>query len=170
MLALMLFLSTVSFAKEFAQLNDAGEVVNVIVADDEFIKSQKGTFVEYDTKGIVSKTPAGIGMVFDKQRKAFLPKKPFPSWKLNEKTFSYDPPTPQPESKDLPYVWNETDKTWEVSPEQKPAEAETKKRQAALEAENEKRLAELQEKIADPDQKITEEELREAVLLSIQKK
>ena len=59
------------------------------------------------------KNHAGIGMTYDEDRNAFIPKKPFTSWILNEDTCIYEAPTPMPID-DNRYSWNETTLTWEI--------------------------------------------------------
>jgi hypothetical protein len=60
------------------------------------------------------KNYAGIGYTYDAQRDAFIPRKPYPSWTLNETTCHYDPPSPYPKNDERhPYVWNEETRMWE---------------------------------------------------------
>jgi len=44
---------------------------------------------------------------------AFIPKKPFNSWILNENTCLWDSPTPMP-TDGKRYNWNETNLTWDL--------------------------------------------------------
>jgi hypothetical protein len=75
----------------------------------------------YNTHGGVHKlggTPlrknhAGIGMIYDETRDAFIPKKPFNSWILNEQTCLWNAPTPMPTDGKI-YSWNETNLTWDL--------------------------------------------------------
>ena len=80
----------------------------------------------YNTYGGVHKlggTPlrknyAGIGMTYDEDRDAFLPKKPFNSWILNEDTCLWKAPVAMPtiELEDNQYYsWNESIINWEVN-------------------------------------------------------
>jgi hypothetical protein len=55
---------------------------------------------------------AGIGYLWDEQRDAFIPPKPYPSWLLEEDTCLWQPPTPRP-TEDGMYAWNEDTQTWE---------------------------------------------------------
>mgnify|MGYP003624344337 FL=1 len=57
------------------------------------------------------KNYAGIGMTYDEDRDAFIPKKPYNSWVLNETTCSWDAPTAYPND-DKVYNWNEETLAW----------------------------------------------------------
>jgi len=63
---------------------------------------------------------AGIGMTYDEDRDAFIPKKPYPSWTLNETTCLWDPPVPEPTLTEEQidnnnyYEWNEENQTWDL--------------------------------------------------------
>ena len=73
----------------------------------------------YNTKGGVHKlggTPlrknhAGIGYTYDEDRDAFIPKKPFASWILNEDTCLWEAPVARP-TDGARYIWNEETQTW----------------------------------------------------------
>lgn len=56
---------------------------------------------------------AGIGYRYDEALDAFLPPQPYPSWTLDESTYSWNAPTPYPEDGEA-YVWNENQKVWEA--------------------------------------------------------
>ena len=56
---------------------------------------------------------AGIGYSFDETLDAFLAPQPYPSWVLNEETFSWDSPVAYPTDGEM-YVWNENRKEWEL--------------------------------------------------------
>lgn len=93
----------------FAKVLD-GIVQQVIVAEpsffDTFVDSSPGEWIQtsYNTRGgvhVLGGTPlrknfAGIGYTYDKQRDAFIPPKPYASWKLNEQTCLWDSPVPYP--------------------------------------------------------------------------
>jgi hypothetical protein len=59
---------------------------------------------------------AGIGMTYDEDRDAFIPKKPYNSWILNEQTCQWESPIPVPSdaSIDKRYQWNEQIQNWEL--------------------------------------------------------
>jgi hypothetical protein len=56
---------------------------------------------------------AGIGYIYDEDRDAFIPPKPYNSWVLNETTCQWESPVaiPQDENK---YTWNESTLTWDI--------------------------------------------------------
>ena len=56
---------------------------------------------------------AVIGYSFDETLDAFLAPQPYPSWVLNEETFSWDSPVAYPTDGEM-YVWNENRKEWEL--------------------------------------------------------
>lgn len=110
-------------------------VTQVIVAEQDFIDTQEGTWVQtsYNTRGGIhyqpnSNTPsedqskalrknyAGIGWTYDTTRDAFIPPKPYESWSLNETTCLWEAPVPRPTDGQR-YLWNENDLTWDLSPQ-----------------------------------------------------
>jgi hypothetical protein len=63
------------------------------------------------------KNHASIGYIYDEDRDAFIPKKPFNSWELNETTCLWkapvDMPTTELEQNEY-YSWNESIINWEI--------------------------------------------------------
>ena len=57
------------------------------------------------------KNYAGIGYTYDKNRDAFIPPQPYPSWILNEETCLWEAPVPYPNDSNI-YNWNEITQTW----------------------------------------------------------
>ena len=53
------------------------------------------------------KNHAGSGYTYDEDRDAFIPKKPFNSWILNEDTCLWEAPIAKPNDDGI-YTWNET--------------------------------------------------------------
>jgi len=109
----------------FAKVENS-KVTEVIVAEQDVIDS--GLFgtgwiqTSYNTKGgqhpqgrPLRKNYAGIGFVYDADRDAFYEPQPFASWTLDEQTCYWNPPTPYPND-DKKYTWNESQRTWIVSP------------------------------------------------------
>jgi hypothetical protein len=63
------------------------------------------------------KNHAGIGYTYDEDRDAFIPKKPFNSWILNEQTCLWEAPVSMPTSvleENQYYSWNESIINWEI--------------------------------------------------------
>jgi hypothetical protein len=75
----------------------------------------------HDKGGIpLRKNHAGIDMTYDENRNAFIPKKPYNSWILNEDTCDWEAPVAMPEltqeqidNKNY-YTWNESIINWEI--------------------------------------------------------
>lgn len=109
----------------FAKIVD-GIVETVIVAEQDYIDIQEGTWVQtsYNTRGGVHlgqdlmpdggvalrKNYAGIGCTYDSVLDAFIPPKPYPSWLLDEDTCLWNSPIPSPD--DGLYDWDEETKSW----------------------------------------------------------
>jgi hypothetical protein len=67
------------------------------------------------------KNHAGIGYTYDEDRDAFIPKKPYNSWILNEETCLWEAPVARPEltqeqiDNESYYSWNEETTTWDLN-------------------------------------------------------
>ena len=78
----------------------------------------------YNTKGGIHtegkipfrKNHASIGYIYDQVRDAFIPKKPYESWILNESTCQWEAPIPMPNdvSYEKMYYWNEETLSWDL--------------------------------------------------------
>lgn len=64
--------------------------------------------------GNIRKNYAGIGYVYDEERDAFIPPRPFESWPLNEETCQWEPPVDYPND-GFTYRWNEEELDWELA-------------------------------------------------------
>ena len=62
----------------------------------------------------IRKNHAGIGYTYDEDRDAFIPKKPFNSWILNEQTCLWEAPVAYPTDGGK-YTWNEETTTWNLN-------------------------------------------------------
>ena len=78
-----------------------GIVINVIVADADFIATQTD-------KTYVLCTSGGIGWAFDGTR--FIAPQPYLSWTLDS-NYDWQPPTPKPDDGKR-YAWFEPNKVW----------------------------------------------------------
>ena len=118
----------------FAKLG-VGNIVEqiIVVSNDIAITEQAGVdFINklYNTRDVWKQTSyntyggvhnnngtplrknfAGIGYQYDQTRDAFIPKKPFNSWVLNEDTCLWNAPVAKPQD-DKIYKWNENNLTW----------------------------------------------------------
>jgi len=83
----------------YAQIVNS-KVVNVIVADAEFVAQSDLDYV------LLSR--GGIGWTYDEQANQFVAPQPFESWTLDENN-DWQPPTPKPDGQ---YYWNEATQTW----------------------------------------------------------
>ena len=104
----------------FAKIEN-GLVSQVIVAEQDFIDTQEGQWVQtsYNTRG--NQHPegrplrgnyAGIGYTYDQTNDVFYAPQPYPSWTLNTSTWLWDAPVPMPTDGKY-YIWNETTTTWD---------------------------------------------------------
>lgn len=115
-----------------------GVVDQVIVAEpeffDTFVDSSPGEWIQtsYNTRGGVHYSPetgepdggvalrknyAGIGFTYDRDKDAFIPPQPYPSWTLNEESCLWEAPVAYPEDEQL-YRWNEETTSWDVVTEE----------------------------------------------------
>lgn len=105
-----------------------GLVVNVIVADDDFVNAHlvgntDGIWIQasYNTINNIrvhgEGSPLrgnfpGVGYIYDETHDVFYPSKPYESWILDETTWSWVPPTEYPQDGLGIYEWNEDKLTW----------------------------------------------------------
>jgi hypothetical protein len=64
--------------------------------------------------GNIRKNYAGVGYTYDQTRDAFIPKKPFNSWILNETTCQWEAPVAYPTDGQI-YSWNEETQQWDLN-------------------------------------------------------
>lgn len=115
----------------FAKIGLNNKVIEIQVVANEVLHDSNG--VEQEVNGVdfltkltgwaiwkqtsynsnIRKNFASIGGTYDEDRDAFIPKKPFNSWTLNETTCIWDPPVAYP-TDGQSYKWNEEDQQWEV--------------------------------------------------------
>ena len=88
----------------YAELNATNVVINIIVADAEFVATQTDkTYVEYNETN-----PANIGGTWNGT--VFVAPQPYPSWTLDS-GYEWQPPTPKP-STGGPFKWSEEELEW----------------------------------------------------------
>lgn len=111
----------------FAKVEN-GIVVEVIVAEQDvidsgifgqgWIQTSYNTYAGQHPEGRpLRKNYAGIGYIYDEQRDAFMPPKPYPSWLLDEETCLWNPPIPKPSDEGTGdpkkfYYWDEATLNW----------------------------------------------------------
>ena len=120
----------------YAKVTD-GKVTQVIVAEADFfttfVDSSPGQWIQtsYNTRGGIHYDPvngqpdggvalrgnyAGIGFVYDRTNDVFYAPQPFPSWTLNQTTWTWEAPVAYPTDGKV-YRWDEDTKNWvEVTP------------------------------------------------------
>ena len=114
----------------FAKIDENNIVTKVIVASQETIDTQDGTWIQtsYNTYGGKHYNPetqeedsgtplrknfAGIGYTYDSEKNAFIPPTPFPSWTLDETTCLWEAPVSYP-TDDKMYNWDDENQQWKV--------------------------------------------------------
>jgi hypothetical protein len=125
----------------FAKIGLNSKVIEVLSVNNEVLKDSNGIEQEaigidfltkltgypvwkqtsYNTHGGVHssggtplrKNHAGIGYTYDEDRDAFIPKKPYNSWILNEQTCNWEAPVARPTDGQR-YNWNESTKSWDI--------------------------------------------------------
>ena len=110
----------------FAQIDENNHVVQVIVAEQDFIDSglvgdpARWIQTSYNTHAgehrlggtPLRKNYAGLGFTYDAGRDAFIPPKPYPSWQLVESSCLWQAPVAMPTDGNR-YVWNEQTQSWD---------------------------------------------------------
>ncbi len=108
----------------FAKVVD-GKVTQVIVAEPEFfetfVDTSPGTWLQtsYNTIGgqhTQGGTPlrgnyAGIGYTYDQTNDVFYAPQPYPSWILNQTTWTWEAPVAMPTDGKV-YTWDEATTSW----------------------------------------------------------
>ncbi len=102
-----------------------GKVVQVIVAEADFfntfVDTSPGTWIQTSYNTHANQHPegrplrgnyAGIGYTYDATNDVFYAPKPYPSWLLNETTWTWESPIPYP-TDDKRYSWDEENISWE---------------------------------------------------------
>ncbi len=99
----------------FAQIDNDGTVLQVIVATQDVIDARPGvwkeTYIDAGGDPTKAKNYAGIGYQYRDDLNAFVTPKPsFDSWTLDAQTAQYKAPKPEPT--DRPTAWDEQKKEW----------------------------------------------------------
>lgn len=102
----------------FAEIDDTGMVVRVLVVSDdqaprgaEFLARDLGLggrWVQCSYNGSVRKQYPGVGYTYDAIVDVFIAPRPFASWTLDAK-HDWQPPIPSP---GLRAIWDEATKAW----------------------------------------------------------
>jgi hypothetical protein len=94
----------------FAKIEN-GIVTQVIVAEQEYINTLEGQWVQTSYTSSIRKNYAGVGFIYDSTRDAFYEPQPYPSWTLNEDTCQWEAPIPYPIDNE-PHIWVEKLQQW----------------------------------------------------------
>ncbi len=94
----------------FAKIED-GIVTNVIVAEQDYIDTQDGTWVQTSKTRAIRKNYAGVGYTYDSSKDAFIAPQPYPSWTLDDDTCLWEPPVALPDEGKF-YSWDEDNTAW----------------------------------------------------------
>jgi len=101
--------------KHWAQLDENNIVINIIISDEDFVKTlpNSSTYVETVTKGnSLRNRPAVIGGSYDSTHDTFIDIKPYDSWVLDQ-TYNWVSPVPKPtQQPDKALMWSEDNKNW----------------------------------------------------------
>lgn len=112
---------------------EGGLVDQVIVAEadffNHFVDTSPGKWIQtsYNTKGnvhygadgnpddgvAVRGNYAGIDFIYDSINDVFYSQQPYPSWLLNQDTWTWNAPVPMPKDGKI-YAWDEHTKDWNV--------------------------------------------------------
>ncbi len=115
----------------FAKIGLNNKVIEVLSVHNNELKDSNG--VEQEVNGIdfltkltgwsiwkqtsyngnFRKNHAGIGYIYDEDRDAFIPPKPYNSWILNETTCIWKSPVAYPDDSNK-YTWNEETQQWDI--------------------------------------------------------
>jgi hypothetical protein len=116
----------------FAQLDENNKVINIVVVNNQELINDEGnesenkgitfcqdlfgtntTWVQTSYNGNIRKCYAQIGGYYDKSINAFIPLKPFDSWKFNFDSHSWQAPVEAPKRiEGYTWVWFEGNKEW----------------------------------------------------------
>jgi hypothetical protein len=119
----------------FAEINHENQVLRVVVIGNSdcldgneqeseevgisFCKSLFGDYTEWKQASYncnFRKNYPSVGFYYDEATDAFIPPKPFDSWKLNEVTYQWEAPVSIPDQEDLEnpisYYWDEQNQEW----------------------------------------------------------
>jgi hypothetical protein len=96
----------------FAEIDNNGKVLRVIVADQNFINSgavgDAFRWVQTSYNANFRGRFAGPDFTYDKVNDVFIEKQPYPSWTLDS-DFEWQPPTSRPDGN---VIWDEDTLSW----------------------------------------------------------
>ena len=90
---------------------ESGIVTEVIVAEQEYINTLSGTWIQTSYNSNIRKNFAGVGHIYDSEKDAFYAPKPYASWTLNNTTCKWESPVSFPTDEKI-YRWDEDTTNW----------------------------------------------------------
>ena len=110
----------------YAEVDQDNIVLRVIVVSDDVEPTEAegiawcynllgGRWIKTSYNHNIRKNFAGIGFKYDTKRDAFIPPRPYPSWRLNEADCRWYPPHPAP-AENGPYYWDDDILDWVEQP------------------------------------------------------
>jgi hypothetical protein len=91
---------------------DEDELLDGLTTEEWYSNFRNQRCIRTSYNGTIRKNFAGIDYIYDEERDAFIPPKPFNKWVLNEDTCRWESPVPYPDD-DKRYVWNDNKGEWE---------------------------------------------------------
>lgn len=100
---------------ETTDISQQFKIINVIVADAEFIKKIPGNWVED------ASNTAMVNGFYDANNRIFFPQSPYQSWRFNKSSHEWQAPIPMP-TDGRNYYWDDLTDSWKeiittISPE-----------------------------------------------------
>lgn len=107
----------------YARLDEDFRVIEVLVIPNDCEPTESdgiaycqqlfggGIWRKTSYNATIRKNYAGIGFYYDPQRDAFIPNRRYHTWRLNEETCRWEPPTPYPNDGET-YLWDEFSNDW----------------------------------------------------------
>jgi hypothetical protein len=103
----------------YAKINSDNIVEQVIVAEQDFINTLPGHWIQTSYRTQNNQHPeqrplranfAGVGFTYNAENDVFIAPKPYASWQLDTATWSWQAPMPYPEG--TTSYWDENTQSW----------------------------------------------------------
>jgi len=95
----------------YAQIDNDNIVLQVIVADSDYIATLSGTWIETDINGASPINYAGVGFTWNSSLNGFVQPQPYPSWTLDNSICQWQAPVACPTDGNR-YIWDESTVNW----------------------------------------------------------
>jgi hypothetical protein len=113
----------------FAKIGLNKKVIEIVAIDDSVLLDANGVEQEVNGRDFLTKLTgypiwvqtsynknirgnfAGIGYIYDEEQDVFIPPQTYPSWILNETTWTWDAPVAYPDDGKI-YEWDEPTTNW----------------------------------------------------------